>query len=599
MDQLPTDIVRIILEIIDREDLLSFRLTCRSFAALGLPRQFEVIPVVVFRNSLENLLRISEHPTYRNYVLTIEYGSDMVSNPKSRIHWTRTSNLLPDPQNNLFSESDIEEAYQSHVRYYDDQKHMKATGYDFKTLRSAISRLPNLRGVRLISSHIENGRRFRNPPPGWGDAFCHMTKIMSNRELFFLQWRPSRFIRETTAVLAACKLAPKAISRLDCKRFELGLLSCDEDDDEDEGGGGVENGGEDEDEDDYSSRIVRLSRFNKFVRDPTKDLGPPLMCATFQSLTIVKLEIVFTRSPNFELYQQRLGTALRSAQGLQTLHIKHPDSNYLNRRLSFTPLLGSSTWPHLSHLSLSSFTIHSHDLPPFLARHPSLTHFTLSHAFAHDFDWATLLQSPPLLTRLRNLHSLTLTGTWGATAWTSALAADVAAQPAFDIWGYLEGEDVDWFFPEALGGSVDLNAPFAKWAQDVSGARCFSEVLERYVFAGKGEEVEFPLRTGGEVGEALARVKEMVGGVLGYRAGNLLVVNEAVVGEEYRKRNLYREYTEDGEEVVEDVESEDGEVEESMAADGGEEEGGGEGEVGLLEESVVGGGGEEEGGGGR
>ncbi|OBT89686.1 hypothetical protein VE02_01842 [Pseudogymnoascus sp. 03VT05] len=489
MDQLPTDIVRIITEIIDREDLLSFRLTCRSFAALGLPRQFEVIPVMLFRNSLENLLRISEHPTYRNYVLTIEYGSDMVSNPKSRIDWTRTSNLLHDPQNNPFSESDIEEAYQSHVRYYDDQKHMKATGYDFKTLRSAISRLPNLRGVRLISSHIENGRRFRNPPPGWGDAFCHMTKIMSNRELFFLQWRPSRFIRETTAVLTACKLAPRAISWFDCKRFELGLLSCDGDEDEDEGGGGVGNGdgGEDEDEDDYLSQIVRLSRFNNFVRDPTKDLGPPLMCATFQSLTSINLEIVFTRSLNFGLYQQRLGTALRSAQGLTTLYIKHPDSNYLNR------------------------------------------------------------------------------------PWTSALAADVAVQPAFDIWGYLEGEDVDWSFPEALGGSIDLNAPFAKWAQDVSGARCLAEVLERYVVAGPGEEGESPLRTGGEVGVALARVKEG-GGVLGYRAGNLLVVNEVV---ELRRRNLYREYTEDGEEVVEEVESEDGSLEGSVAADGGEGEGGG------------------------
>lgn len=110
MDKLPTEIVRVIAEVIDREDLLSFRLTCRSFAAQGLPRQFELIPVMLFRNSLENLLRISEHPVYRNYVLTIEYGGEMVSNPKSRIDWTDSLRLSPEPQNNPFSESDIEEA---------------------------------------------------------------------------------------------------------------------------------------------------------------------------------------------------------------------------------------------------------------------------------------------------------------------------------------------------------------------------------------------------------------------------------------------------------------------------------------------------------
>ncbi|OBT50454.1 hypothetical protein VE04_09448, partial [Pseudogymnoascus sp. 24MN13] len=377
MDKLPTETVRVIAELIDREDILSLRLTCRSFAALGLPRQFEVIPVMLFRNSLENLLRISEHPVYRNYVLTIKYGGEFVSNPRTRIDWTKNEWSLPGAPKKTFSESEVEEAYQSHVRYYDDQKLMKATGYDFKTLLSAISRLPNLRGVRIMPLFSENSARFANPPPAWGDEFCSMAKVMANPYRFF-PWEPSYFVRETVAVLAACKFAPKAIRWFDSKNFELGLLSCDGDDNGDGGGGGGVNGGEDEVEADYRRHIVRLPRFSNFVRDPTKDLGPPLLCATFQSLTTVKLETSFTYNPNYGLYQQRLGTAL---------------------------------------------------------------------------------------------------------------SAEVAAQPCFDIHSYLQGEDVDWSFPEALVGHIDLNAPFAKWAQDVCGARCMSEVLQRYIVAGAGGEV--------------------------------------------------------------------------------------------------------------
>lgn len=128
MDKLPTEIVRVIAEVIDREDLLSFRLTCRSFAAQGLPRQFELIPVMLFRNSLENLLRISEHPVYRNYVLAIEYGGEMVSNPKSRTDWADSLRLFHEPENKPFSESDIEEACmcqvpEVHINAYANRRH--------------------------------------------------------------------------------------------------------------------------------------------------------------------------------------------------------------------------------------------------------------------------------------------------------------------------------------------------------------------------------------------------------------------------------------------------------------------------------------------
>lgn len=79
----------------------------------------------------------------------------------------------------------IDKLDQSHARYYDDQEQLEVTGYDFKTLQSAISCLPNLRGVRFISENPENNNRFENPPPAWGDAFFSMAKIMGKPDRFF------------------------------------------------------------------------------------------------------------------------------------------------------------------------------------------------------------------------------------------------------------------------------------------------------------------------------------------------------------------------------------------------------------------------------
>lgn len=102
--------MRTIAGVVDREDILTFRLTCRTFAALGLPRQFEVIPVMLFRDSLENLRHISENPVYRNYVRYIDYGPGMVSNPRYRQGWFEDLDLHRWELYKRFSESEVEEA---------------------------------------------------------------------------------------------------------------------------------------------------------------------------------------------------------------------------------------------------------------------------------------------------------------------------------------------------------------------------------------------------------------------------------------------------------------------------------------------------------
>ena len=77
MDQLPSEIVRTIAGFVGREDILPFRLTCRSFAALGLQRQFETISVCLSRKSFNNLLRLSEDPAFASSVQAIEYATTL------------------------------------------------------------------------------------------------------------------------------------------------------------------------------------------------------------------------------------------------------------------------------------------------------------------------------------------------------------------------------------------------------------------------------------------------------------------------------------------------------------------------------------------
>ncbi|OBT61385.1 hypothetical protein VE03_09264 [Pseudogymnoascus sp. 23342-1-I1] len=462
MDQLPTELVRAIANIVDRKDILSFRLTCRYFAALGLPRQFEVIPVMLFRNSLENLRRISENPIYRNYVLTIEYGMETVSDPGGHIEWACSTTTF----RGIF-ETDVIHAYGNHEWYYEEQKRMMATGYDFEVLQSAVSCLPNLRGVRIISSNPENINRFQNPPLAWGDDFSDVANILGDPELFYELGRPSS-ARGITAILAACKLAPKALSWFECEAFEPSILGYDD--------------GE-SDTEDFMLGSIPLSTLANFVRDPTEDLGPPLVCATFENLTSLKLQFTLgSMEDRSGLWQEGLGTALRGAQGLETLYMEEDSERYGGGVYSFAfaPILGSHTWPHLTHLSLFGIIIHEHDLPAFFARHPSLHTFTLGSAYAADFDWAILLQSESLAPRWRQLRSLTLDGYWGAKNWS---------EPLHEPESY-EDYDVE----EKLDHEVCLYTEFEQWAQDLLGARDLRELLERYYSSAYGE-APFPLRT--------------------------------------------------------------------------------------------------------
>lgn len=408
----------------------------------------------------------------------------------------------------------INEVDQSHVKYYDDQERMYATGYDFKALQFAIPCFPNLRGVRIIQSNVANSKRFKVPPPARGDAFRRMANVMGAAT-------SRNSAREITAALAACKLAPKGLSWFDCDTFDLGVLGRIEDE---------------------SGNICRLSRFNNFVGNPTKDLGFPLVCATFESLTSIKLKFSPTGARAYGPCQQHFGTALRGAQGLETLYITIDPLriSILNdqHQFSFTTILGSSTWPHLKHLSLTSFTIGSNDLPHFFARHPSLTHFTLDTAFALDFDWARLLQSSSLVPHWRRLRSLKLDGLWGARNW------NMPSEEVLDRSCYMEPcRELD--ARDRLDIAVNLRGVFGKWARDVTGAQRLGELLERYFRGGEGKATPFPLRTGRVILAEVVKEKESGRWLPPDGGRNMIIATERVVGERNRYRDLYAEYLED------------------------------------------------------
>jgi hypothetical protein len=405
---------------------------------------------------------------------------------------------------------------------------MRATGYSFETLKSALSCLPNLRRLRFLYSGEENGMRFRNPPRVLGIEFYCMAKVMCNPSLF---WGGSNqdTAYDITTVLAA--LAPKALSTFECQVFNVNILDFDS-------------------HCDTNGNVPP----HQFVKDTIKDTGFPLVCATFKSLTVIELS--FTQSEKSRgPWQKLLGEALSGAQALKTLRIEHEAPGTSSRTENsfplsqneglFAPLLGSSTWPNLTHLSLSSFTIYPDDLPSFFARHPTLTHFTLDSPFAHNFDWAILLQSPSLTPHLHRLHSLTFTGTFGATPWTNPLAAINRARLSHIY--HPTSSDNNIRYQDLLTGlnrTVDMDGPFASWAKRLTGAHDLSELLARY-FAGGAEGAAarpFPLRSSREVVQVV--LEDMKEGRWVHPDGgrNVWVAEERVAGgKEYRYKDVYRD----------------------------------------------------------
>ncbi|KFY18200.1 hypothetical protein V492_00081 [Pseudogymnoascus sp. VKM F-4246] len=451
-----------------------------------------------------------------NYVLSIDYKCDFVSDPGDRSvwfskNWTSRPKFYEDLYG-LFSESDVDQAYQIHSRYYDDQKHVKATEYDFKTLESAFSCLPNLRGVHISWPQHGFFIRSRDPFRDWGDEVCHVSKVMGNISRFF-ESHPPGFVRENTSIFAACKLAPKALSWFDCEKFDLEVLLD------------YDGEGENEDESGHEGEVGtnQLSRFNK---DSTKDLGFPLVSAAFESLTFINLNITTKRWTPVALYH-KLGAALCSARSLETLTLNESGGD----ALSFTVVLGSSTWPNLKHLSLGSMNIREHDLPVFLARHPSIATFALRSTSAVDFEWAMLFESSAFCARLRQLRLLTLSGYWGSRTWSRAFYDE-----KIEVVGGFRIDSI-----EELEDSVDMHRPFAKWVQDLTGIYSLADILKRYIEAGPGGAVSFPLRTRLEVVDVLEKVPRD-NGYPEDGLGSMLTANEKIVGEEYRNRNLYKDW---------------------------------------------------------
>ncbi|KFY34266.1 hypothetical protein V494_06921 [Pseudogymnoascus sp. VKM F-4513 (FW-928)] len=352
----------------------------------------------------------------------------------------------------------------------------------------------------------------KNRSRNWGDEVSHVRKVLGGLACFFDRF-PFDYVRESKSIFAACKLAPKALSWFSCGKFDLRILR----DYDGEGEHGDEFGHEGE------VRTNRLSRFNK---DPTKDLGFPLVSAAFESLTFINLNITQDNWTPVLLYH-KLGSALCSAQSLETLILNQ--SGY--HALSFTVVLGSSTWPNLKHLSLKSINIREHDLPIFLARHPSIATFALYSAFAVDFEWAMLFESSAFCARLRQLRLLTLSGYWGSRTWSRAFYDE-----KIEVVGGFRIDNI-----EELEDSVDMHRPFAKWVQDLTGIYSLADVLKRYIEAGPGGGVSFPLRTGLEVDDVLAKVPRD-NGYPEDGLGSMLTANEKIVGEEYRNRNLYDDW---------------------------------------------------------
>ena len=79
MDRLPVEILHgICTRLRARKNVLSFRLVCKTFAAIGAQYMLPQVPVAFLRQSFRRLKAISEHPVISQYVNTIIYQADVL-----------------------------------------------------------------------------------------------------------------------------------------------------------------------------------------------------------------------------------------------------------------------------------------------------------------------------------------------------------------------------------------------------------------------------------------------------------------------------------------------------------------------------------------
>ena len=189
---LPSEIIHAIIALLKTNDVLSARLACRRFAAVGLHYLLRQVELVFLSSSFEYLREISDHPVLSLHIESLFYKADILADhatmqkwkqntqysdwayyhnsvalqypgmnasvEERRQHYEETEKVCTEPQHR-WSEERFQRAYSKYCKYLADQKLLRQRDYNIHMWKEIMAKLPNLREINLsMECGLLNGR---------------------------------------------------------------------------------------------------------------------------------------------------------------------------------------------------------------------------------------------------------------------------------------------------------------------------------------------------------------------------------------------------------------------------------------------------------
>ena len=149
---LPTELVRLVLEELNREDLFNLRITCKAMNCYATPLVFEELHVWFEEQSLQSLINIASDPILRKNVRRVTVGMDYFYDFTYR--WLKDylfyDGIFVAPSSKQLERAQRKDAWRVYRRYYHKQCALEESGRDREMMTQALRAFSSLVSIKLM-----------------------------------------------------------------------------------------------------------------------------------------------------------------------------------------------------------------------------------------------------------------------------------------------------------------------------------------------------------------------------------------------------------------------------------------------------------------
>lgn len=368
LDSLSSEILHHICRQLDSaSDVSSFRMACKSFAAIGLRSLLPRLTLVTLPKAFEHLSNVANHAVLRHHVREVVFITnalqkyrdidDFAENlpRRGKLDWAvkpddphaTTADLAAHARQCQWSEIELHEAWRSYEGLCMEQENKQKSEEGLIVLRQAIAKLPRLRSVQV--------RQLR----GKGEP---ASIIWSKFNKFFMSCltdMPTNLLSTNShieTILRGILVGKIALEELSLAGLDAKFFLCE-----------------------------------NLDLDKTKK--------SLEKLRKIEIQIGIEDEADSDCWDQcrqnlnegHLSKLLCSATGVESISIIAPYVAVEDHIASFPKIISDITWAHLSHLYLEGFETTSEVLVTFLEAHAKslrvlqLRNFKLSKQYIHEW----------------------------------------------------------------------------------------------------------------------------------------------------------------------------------------------------------------------